>query len=199
MRLLSLSIAVTVAIAVLLAAALPAGVAAKPLPEGWFPAGTHPNEYDMDVDTSVKHSGEASGHIKSKVDTPSGFGTLMQSFLAEDYRNKRIQLTAWAKTQDVQTWAGVWMRVDGSNGRILAFDNMSNRPITGTTDWKQYELVLDIPEEGALISFGVLVTGKGEAWIDDITFKEVDEEVAVTDLTKQPSSGPKRPQNLNFE
>ncbi|BBP87551.1 hypothetical protein BsIDN1_11690 [Bacillus safensis] len=34
------------------------------------------------------------------------------------------------------------MRIDHSSGEVLAFDNMMNRPITGTNGWNHFSIVL---------------------------------------------------------
>jgi hypothetical protein len=67
---------------------------------------------------------------------------------------------------------------------MLAFDNMQNRPIKGTTDWKQYESILDVPEEAANIAFGVLLSGAGKAWLNDVKFEIVGSQVPTTGLGK---------------
>ncbi len=58
-------------------------------------------------------------------------------------------------------WGGLWMRVDGRDRKITAFDNMQNRSIKGTTDWSTYSVVLDVSEEAVDVSFGTLMSGKG--------------------------------------
>ena len=183
-----------VAVGVLtLTSLLPAWSAAEK-PAGWFLAGKDPDSYTMDVDDTVAHGGKSSARLAS-TRAPNGFGTMMQSCDPSEYRGKRVRLSAFVKTQDLKEWAGVWMRVDGAEqGRSLAFDNMSNRPIQGTMDWTRQEVVLDVPDEATNISFGILVNGEGKLWIDDIQFQVVDKSVPVTGLT-----GHGKPQNLSFE
>jgi len=73
------------------------------------------------------------------------------------------------------------MRVDGpKRNESLAFDNMKERTITGTTDWQTYEVVLDVPAVATFICFGILVHGSDHAWLSDVRFEEVDEAVLVT-------------------
>ena len=57
--------------------------------------------------------------------------------------------------EEVKGWAGLWMRVDGKEKTGIAFDNMANRSIKGTTDWKTYEVVLDVPDDAEEIFFEV--------------------------------------------
>jgi hypothetical protein len=70
------------------------------------------------------------------------------------------------------------MRVDGPDGETLRLDNMQNRLIKGTIDWRKYRVVLDVPSEATHIVFGVLLDGSGRTWIDNVSFEVVDESVA---------------------
>ncbi len=147
----------------------------------WFLAGSNPEDYRIDTDETVVYNGEASGYIMSIGDRAQGFGTLMQRFRADEYRGHQVRMSAYVKTEGVTGWAGLWMRVDGPEG-VLSFDNMGDRPIHGTTEWTLYEVILDVPEESINISFGVLVEGPGQVWVDDFQFEIADQNCAVTRL-----------------
>jgi RNA polymerase sigma factor (sigma-70 family) len=173
-------------------------------PTGWGGGG---RGFALVQDTDIKHSGNASGLIESTGPALDGFGTFTQGIRAERYRGKRLRLSAYAKSSRASGNAGLWMRVDGKTRSPLAFDNMMNRPIRGTTDWKKYEVVLDIPEEAENLFFGFLMAGGGRAWVDDITLETVGKDVKVTDLKVQPTDQrsnqalqlPNQPVNLDFE
>lgn len=169
------------------------------MPTGWLRAGTAPNDYHMGIDREESHSGTSSGYVMARVEKSQGFGTLMQAFKADSYRGKRMRLAAYLKVEAVQVWAGLWMRVDGPTGTSLAFDNMQDRPVRGTQDWRRYEIVLDIPEESVNIAFGFLLAGPGTAWADDFELDEVGPDVPVTDLRKKMRPLPDAPVNLDFE
>ncbi len=98
----------------------------------WFMAGSHPNDYEQGSDSAVTYHGKNSGYLKASVAQPEGFGTLMQMFKADQYRNKRMRFSAAVKSDGVESWAGLWMRIDGPESESLGFDNMQNRPIRGT-------------------------------------------------------------------
>jgi len=165
------------------------------VPTEWFLAGSRPQDYEVNRDEAVFASGEASALLASTVDEAPEFGTLMQTFPADDYRGQRVRLSALIKTEHVTDWAGLWMRIDGANRRVLQFDNMEDRAITGTTDWTRYEIVLDIPLESATINLGLLLDGTGQAWVDDVALEVVDEDVPSTDSWALPM----QPVNLDFE
>jgi hypothetical protein len=165
------------------------------LPKGWFPAGSHPGDYLMAVDKVVVHSGAGSATIKSIVPEPKGFGTLMQQCAPGDYREKRVRFSSYIKSKDVTGWAGLWFRVDGGKARSLRFDNMQDRPIKGTKDWTKCENVLDVPKESTNLAYGVLLSGGGQVWFDDVNFEIVDKSVPTTDVR----GGNSKPSNLKFE
>lgn len=169
-----------------------------PIPKGWYAAGSNPSEYEMGVDNSVYQSGKASAFIKSKNPGMNEFGTLMQSISADNYLDKRLRLTGSIKSKDVKGWSGMWMRIDGERGEQLGFDNMGNRPIKGTTDWKQCEIVLDVPANSKVINYGVLLGADGEVWFDNLKLEEVDKNVPVTSPAKEMNLS-KEPVNLDFE
>lgn len=164
-------------------------------PDGWTKAGTEPESYDTGVTTEVSKSGNASAFLKSKAeaDEIKGFVTLMQSVSAAKYLGKKIRLSGYIKSENVNVWAALWMRVDAANNKsALAFDNMGDRPITGSTDWTHYEIVLEVAKEAGNISFGFLLAGKGTLWADGLSIELVSDSVPVTKL-------PRKPQNLDFE
>jgi hypothetical protein len=162
---------------------------------GWIKAGGNPNEYEMGTDPKVAFTGTSSGYIKSAVPKPGTFGTYMQMIDAAEYRGKRVRMTAQVRTQDVQDWAGLWMRVDLGQ-KPTAFDNMQNRPLKGTTDWVPVSIVLDVDAKATGLAFGILLAGRGAAWIDDLTFNVVGPEVPTTSILNNPAAPPS---NLDFE
>jgi hypothetical protein len=167
--------------------------------ESWFMAGSHPKEYEPGIDTNITYNGKNSGCIKSIVENPAGFGTLMQMFKATDYQNKRMRFSAVVKSEGLDDWAGLWMRIDGpGEGTSLGFDNMENRPIKGTSDWQKYEITLDVPRESTYIAFGILLSRAGQAWLSDVRFEEVGTNVPVTNLQQSKVAFPDKPGNLDF-
>ena len=164
--------------------------------QGWFMAGSDPDDYELGIDATATREGRSSAFVASKATKSEGFGTMMQMFTGEEYRGKRMRIRCQVKSADVKGWAGLWMRVDGpQEGKHLAFDNMQNRAIKGTTDWQSYEVVLDVAPEATAIAFGVLLNGAGKVWLNDFRFEEVSNEVKTTSTKK---GLPTSPSNLDF-
>lgn len=167
--------------------------------KGWILSGSHPSNYEMGIDREVFHKGNASGYLKSvTVEEIGEFATMMQEFKADKYLGKRLKLSGFIKTKGVEGFCGLWMRVDDHLHDVLQFDNMSNRPIKGDNEWNHYAIVLDVPENSAVIAFGVLLSGKGHVWVDEIAFEEVDNHTPTTniDFTSELLD---EPVNLSFE
>jgi len=173
-------------------------LAAEPLPEGWM--GGNVQEYEVGIDRKVFNEGKASAYIRSKVDSPKGFGTIVQTFDAENYLGKRVRMSALARADEIKGWAGLWMRVDGEGDENfgLSFDNMHDRPSKGTQDWRRYSIVLDVPNRSKSISFGILFQGMGHAWVDDFRFDIVGKDVPTTGQ-KIESRLPDEPLSPGFE
>ena len=162
---------------------------------GWIMAGSHPQQYHWEVVPDA-YEGERAARLAFRGrGSPRGFGTLMQTIRSDHYRTHRIRLSSAVRTENVEGWLGLWMRVDGPiQGNYLAFDNMQGRPVTGTTAWQRYDVVLDVAQEATGIAFGVLLSGRGEGWIAGVRFEEVGTDVPTTGT----HAFPDRPQNLDF-
>ena len=111
------------------------------------------------------------------------------------FKGDKIKLTGYIKTEGITgNGAGLWMRLDGENYKMLGFDNMQDRAITGTTGWHQYTIELDYDEyQVKSIVVGGLIEGKGKMWMDDlhITIDGVDIATAPlsTVANAKPGSG----------
>jgi hypothetical protein len=173
------------------------------VPRGWYLGGSGAGEYDSGI-AQAQYHGHRVVYLKATTSTPKGFGTLMQDFRADDYAGKRVRFSAKLKAEDVANWAGLWMRVDktttGSSApKILAFDNMQERPVKGTLDWKAYEVVLDVPNDATGIFFGVLLNGTGNVLMSEVKIETVGPDVATTSMPKEaPQARPNSPTNLDF-
>ncbi|MBO0993916.1 helix-turn-helix transcriptional regulator [Bacillus sp. SD088] len=167
--------------------------------KGWLLSGSHPANYRMGIDRKIFHKGKGSGFLKSStVQSNDEFATMMQQFKANKYLGKRIKLSGFLKSQSIEGYCGFWLRVDNTIGDVLQFDNMSDRPIIGSTEWNHYYIVLDVPQNTSLISFGVLLSGKGQVWVDEFKFEEVDKKTPTTNIDFT-SDILDEPTNLSFE
>ena len=165
-------------------------------PSGWFLAGSKPANYHSGVDKQMVHDGAPSAYLASSVQDTGGFGTLMQSIGATQYAGKRVRFRGWIRSKDVDSWAGLWMRVDKGQA-VVGFDNMEKRAIRGTRSWTMCDVVLDVPADATGISFGTLLSGPGEVWLSGVKFDVVGRDVSTTAEASNLAL-PTTPVNLGF-
>jgi C-terminal processing protease CtpA/Prc len=95
-----------------------------------------------------------------------GFGTISAGLDAADLRGKPITFRAAVKA-DHKSRAQLWLRVDRPAGTMGFFDNMGDRPIL-STHWRNYEIAGTVDSDAVRISFGCMLMGAGQLWVDDL-------------------------------
>jgi hypothetical protein len=158
------------------------------LPKGWsFPP---PNKtlggYKASPDTTSPFAGKNCGLIASTSERQTNpFGSLNQMIDVRPYRGQRLRFRAAVRTAELEgdARAQLWFRVNRTlaDGRsvIGAFDNMRNRPIR-EDGWRHFEIIGQVDDDAATLVVGLLLVGKGKAWIDDATLEVVSETTEVT-------------------
>jgi len=106
-------------------------------------------------------------------ETPESFGNLLQAFDATPYRNKSVRFRASVRVDSPpDTRAQLWFRVDRAKQQIGFFDNMANRPILSPR-WASYEIVGDIDPDAERIVIGMMLFGRGAAYIEGVSVEVV--------------------------
>lgn len=183
------------------------------IPSGWGPVGTNSPTYAVGLDNNTVHGGGAALAIAGTDTSVLRFAGVGQFIRADSYRGKRVRFSGWVRQANiVGSDIGLWMRIDGP-GVTQGFDNFSSRPLRGTADWHSVEVILDIPQNAIGIAFGALMSGRGELFVDDLTFEVIPAtgpttnqllEFAPTTTDSATTAGffatrPTGPTNLNFE
>ncbi|MEP6620142.1 MAG: erythromycin esterase family protein [bacterium] len=179
-------------------------------PIGWY--GSPSPSYAVGLDKTHRHGGTASAYITGGGTGSTSF-VMVQDFLADTYRGKRVRWSAWVQHDNiVGSDVGLVMSVEGA-GQITGYDDMKHRSLAGTADWHQVSIVLDVPMNTVGIEPGVIMTGTGTFRIDDAHLDIVGLDVPSTNtltaprLTQEDSSalahvyglGGSAPTNLDFE
>lgn len=180
-------------------------------PEGWGASGG--SSFEIGLDYTTVHGGQAAAYFLNENSAEDRPAIVVQSIRADNYRGKRVRWSGWVRQTDLAgDRIGLWMRVDGP-GEVASFDDMSDRPLAGTSDWHLISVVLDIPENAIGIALGVLMHGTGTLLFDDLQLEVVGTDVPSTNQldAPQPASSdsatiadsyarmPLAPVNLDFE
>jgi hypothetical protein len=148
---------------------------------GWGAVIAVPGEYAVgsDVARRLGGAGFTSGTIVSAVEEPTESAYLLQSIRSDQYRGKRVRFTGYVKTILALGQAGLFVRIDGRDSS-LAGDFMVGRLIQTSKEWAKYSIVLDVPNDAIGITFGLHLTGAGQAWLDDVSLETVESDVPTT-------------------
>jgi len=114
----------------------------------------------------VVRTGQYAGRIIRDVDSPQEFSSLSTSVPAE-IAGQQVEIVGWVRTEDVDGWAGLWLREDGPSGSVQ-FMNMHQDGLSGSNDWTECRLELPLDAEAERIVFGVILAGTGQVWVDDM-------------------------------
>jgi hypothetical protein len=165
------------------------------IPKGWFDTGDGQGTYHMGVDPGVTCAGRPCVTILAGTEAVE-FGALAQEIKAAAYQGKRLRFSAALCSAGLVNRAALFMRVTAANGKMLAFDNMRERFISGSNDWTQHAIVLEVAEDAEAIIFGLLSSQQGQVWMADVHLDVVDRSVPTTDILAE--IAPYFPVNLDF-
>jgi len=136
---------------------------------GGFPAGWGGNPREtISLDDKVVHGGKWSVRLERHEGAKGEFSTITKG-LPMDFTGQTVVWRGYLKTEGVSGFAALWAREDGDGGS-LAFESMQQRPqqLKGSTEWTEYSITLPIHHDARQLVFGVLVSGTGTLWADDL-------------------------------
>ncbi len=113
---------------------------------------------DAQRDETAPHGGRASLRV----------GTHSRAFVAlppAGVRARRVNVTAWMRTEDVVGDAAIFVVVWGTDG---ALGEARTPPRAGTTSWGHHALGLDISSDATRVIVGAQLAGEGRMWVDDV-------------------------------
>jgi hypothetical protein len=158
---------------------VPGGPTVTVPPAQLAPTGNPSAEIHANLDPGTTLDGAPTMLLRSA--DPNGWGaTAAIDSFDPSYWGKRFRMRAMLKTADAGA-AWLWFRVDSPHAQLL--DNMQapvDRTISGTQDWREVALVLDVPTGATNFAFGSGITGTGKVWVGPITIEEVDASVPTT-------------------
>jgi alpha-N-arabinofuranosidase len=135
-------------------------------PAGWRKV-THQPRGNFEIDETVAHTGKHSAKISS-----AEGGDISWSAVAPVRPYSRYKLSGWIKTQDVKPIGGA----RGALFNIQGLERLQTKPVTGTEDWTNVEIMIETEGNDALqinCLFGGWGRATGTAWYDDVRLELV--------------------------
>lgn len=133
--------------------------------------------YDGEQSLRLTCGGDACRRENTPPRTLAGHIVGMQRLTMTEVQGKVVRLSGAIKTEDLQGYASLWWRADGVGVVEFAdvvYVDMQEQQVGGTTDWHRYEIMVPIPDDAVSNTFGVLVSGHGTAWFDDLRIEVLD-------------------------
>ncbi|TDO22807.1 hypothetical protein [Pedobacter duraquae] len=136
------------------------------IPDGWFnfsPA----SKSNIQSDSLIRHSGKRSVVLGVDADDSKGHAGIAYALPAR-YVGNELTLKAWLKHEDVLNFVSLFISMTDSTGTEVQAATLDDKQLSGTKDWKLYELRLSIPANVKTIYVGGNIKGPGKLWIDDV-------------------------------
>ncbi|WP_323846881.1 hypothetical protein [Microbulbifer magnicolonia] len=123
-------------------------------------------------------------HFSSDTAKDDSHASIFKYVDALPYRKQRVQATFKVRMKDVSESLmldfGVYDQQE-SQKKNLAWDSTYTDPVSGSLDWTEKTMILDVPAEADTISIGAGIVGRGSVEISDIRLSVVDKSIPVTD------------------
>lgn len=142
--------------------------------EDWSGLGTGPGwgqwggGYNLEVDSLEFVTGRQALRISPRRGWDTTDYCIPYIVIPVDFSGKTIRLEGHVRLQRVEQGnAGLMLRLDGPNGQI-AYDQMDDHPLTGSSLWQNVSIEMPYDESTKYIYVGVVLSGTGTAWFDDL-------------------------------
>lgn len=168
------------------------------VPQGWKRQG---KGFDITIDKSISYSGKSSVHFIPSDTSNFKFAWLGQFINATQYLGKRVRLSGFIRTKDLEGFSCLFLYIVQNNDETSGETKGYNRSIFGTVNWTKDDVVIDVPASAKFVVLGVLVNSvnsilskeRPEVWVDNFNLEEVSLDVPLTETRMN------NPVNLDFE
>jgi|GEM_PF-291911 len=151
------------------------------VPPGWSaPAGITGTLYRAETSRDHPRGGSRCGMIRALPGNRYGewSGNLSKRLYAAPYAGKKVRLRASVRVEGHgdNCRAYVWLRGSKPGFGPAAetfYKGTEDQPIT-SAEWREIEIVGEIPKETSFVDFGVSLAGDGVAWIDSVSLEPMD-------------------------
>ena len=119
------------------------------------------------ADDTIVRTGHWSARLERTAASGEDFSGLSKN-IPLDVAGKTIVLRGYLRTENVTGFVSLWVRQDGPASSNLAFASTQGRGVKGTNDWHEHAVTVPLHADARQLAFGVLISGTGKAWVDDL-------------------------------
>jgi len=145
------------------------------VPAGWKLVKDDAESAVAETDHTISHSGKASGRVT--IPKPARHEVaFLQPLRADSLRGKRILISGYIKSALLSGEAGL-VAITNNGGRYSLYFPSEERLTKDQPNWKKCTVVIEIPTDTMLLSFGLWVRhGSGKLWLDEVNFVAINDQ-----------------------
>jgi C-terminal processing protease CtpA/Prc len=118
------------------------------------------------VDSTVVHGGAHAIRLEGRGSSADALTSISRS-IPIVFSGAMLELRGFLRTEDISGFAGLWIRED-DDVPAFAVEDMRARKLPGATGWAEYSVSVPIRLAAHKITFGVMLSGGGTMWADDL-------------------------------
>lgn len=139
----------------------------------WMLGGRNPGNYILYNDFDVKYSNEISKNLYS-LENHEGYGTAFHFLDKNLYLGERVKFSGMVMIKLVEEYTGLWIRAEQEGKDLWEVYRIHSIPLNVRNQWKEYCVILDVPQNIETLSVGVSLKGTGHIWFSSMSVEIVD-------------------------
>lgn len=157
------------------------------VPAGWT-LETAENSVSAALTPERPYSGTKSAILKGNESRRPPAGKLLQTFDARPYRGTRIVWRAELRGRGCQGFIGLWLRTTRAGSQPGFEASLATRPVQWN-DWQEEVISAAVEPDAETISLGLVLSGKGNVWIDSARLDTLPMVAGEEELLPRPVEG----------
>ncbi|ANE89320.1 TPA: AraC family transcriptional regulator [Bacillus cereus] len=128
----------------------------------WMLGGKTPSNYFF-YNIPSSEEGNPIIHYLHSIQSIEGYGVVFCFLNRTLYSGKKIKLSGLIMTKSIRKSADLWIRGKSSND-LWEIKSLDCNPVNEIECWKEYAIILDIPNDIKNLSVGLTLKGEGYIW-----------------------------------
>lgn len=170
---------------------------AQILPKSWTKSGTWAGSYNMNIKPNEGLNNSNALQLESIGKNIMGSGAVIQTISSSNYIGKRIKLSAYIKTENVNDFACLVLCSNQNLDELWNDDEVISEDkktfLKGNHEYKKIECYLNVTDNFGNIVLGAMIKGEGKIWLDRFNLE------IIENIKESGNELSKAPQNMEFE